>query len=84
MNDIEDRLLSLKKKIDSLSQKLDRAKWEKEQLEKELLEKYGLKTAKDAEKAAKKLEVEAAAIREELDKGLTKTEEDYKDLLEMA
>jgi len=64
MNDIEDRLLSLKKKIDSLSQKLDRAKWEKEQLEKELLEKYGLKTAKDAEKAAKKLEAEAAAIRE--------------------
>jgi len=84
MNDIEDRLLSLKKKIDSLSQKLDRAKWEKEQLEKELLEKYGLKTAKDAEKAAKKLEAEAAAIREELDKGLTKIEEDYKDLLEMA
>lgn len=84
MSDIEDRLLSLKKKIDSLSQKLDRAKWEKEQLEKELLEKYGLKTAKDAEKAAKKLEAEAAAIREELDKGLTKIEEDYKDLLEMA
>lgn len=84
MNDIEDRLLSLKKKIDSLSQKLDRAKWEKEQLEKELLEKYGLKTAKDAEKAAKKLEAEAAAIREELEKGLTKIEEDYKDLLEMA
>jgi len=84
MNDIEDRLLSLKKKIDSLSQKLDRAKWEKEQLEKELLEKYGLKTAKDAEKAAKKLEAEAAAIREELDKGLTKIEDDYKDLLEMA
>ncbi len=84
MNDIEDRLLNLKKKIDSLSQKLDRAKWEKEQLEKELLEKYGLKTAKDAEKAAKKLEAEAAAIREELDKGLTKIEEDYKDLLEMA
>ena len=84
MNDIEDRLLSLKKKIDSLSQKLDRAKWEKEQLEKELLEKYGLKTAKDAEKAAKKLEAEAAAIREELDKGLTKIEEDYEDLLEMA
>lgn len=84
MNDIEDRLLSLKKKIDSLSQKLDRAKWEKEQLEKELLEKYGLKTAKDAEKAAKKLEAEAAAIREELDKGLTKTEDDYKDLLEMV
>ncbi len=84
MNDIEDRLLSLKKKIDSLSQKLDRAKWEKEQLEKELLEKYGLKTAKDAEKAAKKLEAEAAAIREELDKGLTKIEDDYKDLLGMA
>lgn len=84
MNDIEDRLLSLKKKIDSLSQKLDRAKWEKEQLEKELLEKYGLKTAKDAEKAAKKLEAEAAAIREELEKGLTKIEDDYKDLLEMA
>lgn len=84
MNDIEDRLLSLKKKIDSLSQKLDRAKWEKEQLEKELLEKYGLKTAKDAEKAAKKLEAEAAAIREELEKGLTKIETDHKDLLEMA
>ena len=84
MSDIEDRLLVLKKKIDSLSQKLDRAKWEKEQLEKELLEKYGLKTAKDAEKAAKKLEAEAAAIREELEKGLTKIEEDYKDLLEMA
>ena len=84
MNDIEDRLLSLKKKIDSLSQKLDRAKWEKEQLEKELLEKYGLKTAKDAEKAAKKLEAEAAAIREELEKGLTKIETDHKDLLGMA
>jgi len=84
MNDIEDRLLSLKKKIDSLSQKLDRAKWEKEQLEKELLEKYGLKTAKDAEKAAKKLEAEAAAIREELEKGLTKIETDHKDLLGMV
>jgi len=84
MSDIEDRLLVLKKKKDVLSGKLDRAKWEKEQLEKELLEKYGLKTAKDAEKAAKKLEAEAAAIREELDKGLTKIEEDYKDLLEMA
>lgn len=84
MSDIEDRLLVLKKKIDSLSQKLDRAKWEKEQLEKELLEKYGLKTAKDAEKAAKKLEAEAAAIREELDKGLTKIEDDYKDLLGMV
>ena len=84
MNDIEDRLLSLKKKIDSLSQKLDRAKWEKEQLEKELLEKYGLKTAKDAEKAAKKLEAEAAAIREELEKELTKIETDHKDLLGMV
>ena len=84
MSDIEDRLLVLKKKKDVLSGKLDRAKWEKEQLEKELLEKYGLKTAKDAEKAAKKRKSEAAAIREELDKGLTKIEEDYKDLLEMA
>ena len=84
MNNIEDRLLGMKRKIETLTEKLDRAKWEKEQLEKELLEKYGLKTAKDAEKAAKKLEAEAAAIREELDKGLTKIEEDFKDLLEMA
>ena len=84
MNNIEDRLLGMKRKIETLTQKLDRAKWEKEQLEKELLEKYGLKTAKDAEKAAKKLEAEAAAIREELEKGLTKIETDHKDLLGMV
>lgn len=84
MNNIEDRLLGMKRKMESLSQKLERAKWEKEQVEKELLEKYGLKTAKDAEKAAKKLEAEAAAIREELEKGLTKIETDHKDLLGMV
>ena len=84
MNNIEDRLLGMKRKIETLTQKLDRAKWEKEQVEKELLEKYGLKTAKDAEKAAKKLEVEAESIRKELEKGLAGIEDNYKDLLGMV
>lgn len=84
MSDVEDRLVSLKKRIDSLSQKLDRARWEKEQVEKELLEKYGLKTAEEAEKAAKKLEAEAEAIKRELEKGLAEIETSYKDLLGMV
>lgn len=84
MNNIEDRLLGMKRKMESLSQKLERAKWEKEQVEKELLDKYGLKTAKDAEKAARKLEVEAESIRKELEKGLAGIETNYKDLLEMV
>lgn len=81
---IEDKLLSIKHKLDSLAQKRDRRAWEVEQLEKELLDKYGLKTVDAALKEAESAKAKAEALRSEAEARLRDIQDKYSALLEMA
>lgn len=84
MNSLEDRVLSLKKKIDQLGPKRDRAAGVEETIQKELVDKYGLSTVKETEEAADKAGIEADALEAEIQSLLESTEEEFKDLLALA
>jgi branched-subunit amino acid aminotransferase/4-amino-4-deoxychorismate lyase len=78
------RLLDLKAGVDRLAQQRDRLKWERESLEKQLLEEFGLKTADEALKEALKREKERAKLEVEFTAALTKVGDEYQALLELT
>jgi hypothetical protein len=80
----EERLMEMKRKLEALTPKRDRAKIELEMLHKRLKDEHGLKTAKEAETKAARLEIEAKKIDGEVEAQLVQIEETHKDLLEMA
>lgn len=81
---IEEKLLGMKRKLDSLAQERDRSKIEADLLHKRLLEDHGLKNVKEAEKAITKMEREADQLEKETADGLASIEADHKDLLELS
>ena len=84
MASLEDQVLALKKKIDVLGPKRDRAAGAEETLRKELMEKRGLSTAEEADQAAEKAGIEADALEAEIRSLLQSTEEEFRDLLALA
>ncbi len=84
MASLEDRVLALKKKIDILGPRRDRAAGAEETLRKELMEKHGLSTAEEADQAAEKAGIEADALEAEIQSLLQSTEEEFRDLLALA
>lgn len=84
MPGIEEKLLAMKRKLDSLTQRRDRAVWQREQTEKELKELCGHSDASKAIKEAEKLEKQAAQYQKKAEEGLAKLLEIHKDLLEMG
>jgi len=84
MASLEDQVLALKKKIDLLGPKRDRAAGVEETIQKELLDKYGLKTVEEADKAADKADIEADALEIEIQSLLKSTEKEFEDLLALV
>ena len=84
MASLEDQVLSLKKKIDVLGPRRDRAAGAEETLLKELKEKHGLNTAEEADQAADKAGIEADALEAEILSLIQSTEEEFRDLLALA
>lgn len=84
MASLEDQVLALKKKIDLLGPKRDRAAGVEETIQKELRDKHNLSTAEEAEAAAAKANIEADALEAEIKSMLESTEEEFKDLLSLA
>ena len=76
--------LEMKRKVDLLRSLRDKAQWTKDQMEKELLEKFGLKTIAEVEKEAKKLSLQADSLEAVRLSKMAEIQEKYKDLLEMA
>lgn len=81
---IEEELTRMKRKLESLATKRDRARWEKEQLMKELSDKYGIQSLKEAEKKAEEFRQKAQSLQEEAHNLVNKIREKYNDLLEMV
>lgn len=81
---LEEKLLGMKRKLDSLAQARDRSKIEADLLHKRLMDDHGLKNVKEAEKAIAKLEREADLLEKENAEGLESLERDHQDLLELA
>lgn len=81
---LDEKLLGMKRKLDRLAQDRDRVKVERDLHAKRLLDEHGLKSVKDAEKAAEKMERDAEALDAELAKGLEGIEREHYTLLEMA
>lgn len=81
---IESRLLSLKSSIDTLTQQRDRALWERDNIQQELISKYGLSTAEEALEEADRLEKEAVEMEAQMENAVAEIESKYKDLLAMA
>lgn len=81
---IEEQLLAMKRQMDSLAQKRDRAKWQREAKEKELHEVYGLKTEKAALAEVKRLGKLAEDYEKKAVDGLAKLREEHRELLEMG
>jgi hypothetical protein len=84
MSDLQEHLMSIKRKLDNLEQKKSKIVWEIERIEKELLDEYGIKDPKEARKEAEKSRAKAEALRKESEDRLSDIETKYKDLLEMA
>lgn len=78
---LDEKLLNMKRKLDSLAQTRDRSKIEADLLHKRLLDDYGLKNTKEAEKAITKMEREADLLEKENAEGLENLERDHQDLL---
>jgi hypothetical protein len=83
-NNNEQRILQLKSTVDTLTAKHNKAKWAVESVEKELLEKFGIKSIEEAKAEAKKAEEEAKKAEREVEEELARIEEEYGDLLELA
>ena len=79
----EEQLLGMKRKLDLLEKKRDRAKWEFDQEEQALLA-LGVKTPEEALQVANLKEDEAASLEAQMDKLWTETQEKFKALLEMV
>lgn len=84
MASLEDQVLALKKKIDLLGPKRDRAAGVEETIQKELRDKHNLSTADEADKEALKANNEADALEAEILSLIQSTEEEFKDLLALA
>lgn len=80
MEQIEEQLLGLKRRVEALEKLRDRALWEKEQVEREAKD-MGVKSPEDARKKAAKAEKEAAKLAEEFWRIMKETEEKYGELL---
>lgn len=75
--------MQLKKQMESLTRKRDRAQFEHEAAQQEA-KKLGVTTTEEANKQAELAEAEAAALEEETRKNLAGLQDDYQDLLRLA
>ena len=74
---IEDRLLSMKKTIESRKAEKHKAEGEQESLMRRLKDEFGFTSICDAERGLKKLEDEAQKLTTDLEAGITTLEESF-------
>lgn len=81
---LEKELLDLKAKAETLTKRMERATWERDQILKELKDKWGVKSVTEAENLTKTLEVEIEESEKALEKELTEIKTKYSEMLEMV
>lgn len=81
---LEEQLLSMKRKLTALAQKRDRAKMEREILEKRLKDEFGLNSVEEADVELSRLTAQAETMEQEIEKSLREILEKYKPLLDMG
>jgi hypothetical protein len=81
---IDDELLQMKRKIASLTKSRDITLGRKEQMERELMDRFGISNADKAEEEAEVSFARHKALSEEIAKSLENIKNKYSKLLEMA
>jgi len=81
MASVEQKLLSLKQKIESAKTEKSKLDGAMESLKKRLLDEFGCKTVKQAEKKIEEMKEKLKSLNNDIQEKLKSIEEEYGDLL---